>query len=311
MIKIEHAEQAKHRLSAHLKTTPLVRASGLSAWLKLETLQPTGSFKVRPAFNSILAQLDEARSRGVVASSSGNFAQAVAYAAGVLGVDATIVMPSSTSAYKIERTRALGAKVELSGPSFEERWELTHQLQAERGALLVHPYDSLETIAGDGTIALELLEQLSGDFTVVVPCSGGGMLAGIATVLKQLRPACKVIGVQPARNGAMAKSLERGSRVNVGKITSIADALVASEPGQNTFELARKHVDGLVLVEENELEPAVRWLATEQKLVVEAGGAAALAARLAGKLDSITGEIVFVLSGGNIAPEMLARILVG
>jgi threonine dehydratase len=313
-MKIELAFEARMRLASHLPPTPLVFASALSEragraiWLKLETTQPTGSFKVRPALNGILSHLDEARARGVIASSSGNFAQAVAWAAKKLGVDAMIVMTSKTSPYKAERTRALGAQVVTCGPSFKERWDTTYRLQRESGRVLVHPYDTSETIAGDATIALELIEQHPGPATVVVPTSGGGMIAGVAATLKQLRPETRVIGAQPAAGGAMARSLEAGKPVDVGGFDTIADALVASRPGDHTFELARQYVDGIVLASEDEIRAGVRFLFEEQKLLAEPGGAIAAAAVLAGKIPG-TGDVVCIVSGGNVEPRILQEIL--
>jgi len=277
-------------------------------WLKLETQQPTGSFKVRPALNGALCHAEAARRAGVLASSSGNFAQAVAYAARELGLDAQIVMMSSSSPYKVAATEALGAKVVLCGNSFEERWETTYRLQRESGRLLLHPYDSEETIAGDGTLGLELLEQLEGDFTVVVPVSGGGLIAGVASAIKVGRSTCRVIGVQPAANGALARSVEAGRPVSVGPVQTIADALVASKLGDRTFEVIRERVDHVVNVTEEEIGRAVAELAEKQKVVVEPGGAVGVAALLAGKIGG-DGDVVCVASGGNVLPATLARLL--
>ncbi|MBI3542333.1 MAG: threonine/serine dehydratase, partial [Deltaproteobacteria bacterium] len=298
--------EARARIAPYVARTPLVRAYALQgearAWLKLETLQPTNSFKVRPAFNSMLARLDEARSRGVVASSSGNFAQAVAYAARELGAHARIVMPSNTSPYKIARTRAFAGRddaVVLSGPTFDERWALTEKLQKESGSLLVHPYDSRETIAGDATLGLELLDDLGGDFTVVVPASGGGLLAGVALAVKTARPRARVVGVQSKANGSMRASFVAGSRRKSPPFTSVADSLVAAIPGENTFAIIKRLVDDVVDLEESEFLDAVKFLALEQKLVAEPGGAASVAALRTGKLGRVTGDVVCIVSGGN------------
>ena len=193
-LELDPILEARQRLAPLLPPTPLVhslalsRAAGLKVWLKLETQQPTGSFKIRPALNGALVHFEQARHAGVIASSSGNFAQAVAYAARELALDAQIVMMSNSSPYKIAETKALGAKVVLCGNTFEERWETTYRIQRETGRVLLHPYDSVETIAGDGTLGLELLEQLQGAFTVVVPVSGAGLISGVATALKLSRP---------------------------------------------------------------------------------------------------------------------------
>lgn len=306
--------EARARIAGHVLRTPLVRG-GLGGLLKLETQQPTGSFKVRPAFNSLLARLDECRARGVVTSSSGNFAQAVAFASRALGIDAAIVMPSNTPAFKVDRTRAFGGTVHLSGPSFDARWALMEKIRAESNRLVLHPYDTVETMAGDATIAVELLEQAREQGaaleTVLVPCSGGGMLAGIATALKRARPAIKVFGVQPENNGSMARSFKAHARVKSGAFTTIAEALAAAEPGEHTFAVIERVVDGIVNVTEDEMRAAVKWCALEQKLVVEPGGAAGMAAVLAGRAPGARESVACVVSGGNIAPALLAEIIAG
>jgi threonine dehydratase len=310
-------ETARERLTPFLRPTPLVfshafsRAPERGVWLKLETQQPTGSFKVRPALNGALVHLEEARQAGVLASSSGNFAQGVAWAARELGLRATIVMMRSSSPYKIALTEALGAQVVLCGNTFEERWETTFRLQRETGRVLLHPYDSEETIAGDGALGLELLEQMEDDFTVVVPVSGGGLLAGIAVAVKRRRPRCKVVAVQPEANASLARSLEAGERVHVGVVKTLADALVASTLGERTFRIAQELVDQTILVSEEEIAGAVRELALRQKIVAEPGGAVGVAALLAGRVASQTRNVVCVISGGNVMPETLAGLLSG
>ena len=314
-IDLDSILQARGRLQTRISPTPVLPAQALSqklgrpALYKAESLQPTGSFKVRPAYNAIAAHLEEARARGVVTSSSGNFAQAAAWAAAQLGVDATVVMMESASAYKRARTEALGANVVLCANSFAARWETTFRIEREEGRLLLHPYDSPETIAGDGTIGLELIDQTSEPFCVLVPISGGGLISGISTAVKALRPGCKVIGVQPEANPSMRRSLEAGERLELAPQASIADALVVAKPGERTFAIAARLVEEVVLVSEAELAEAVRFLATEEKLVVEAGGAAGVAALLAGKVDTVGLTPLAVLSGGNILPSKLASLL--
>jgi threonine dehydratase len=304
-VTLETIRKARERLAPYLKTTPLVfshplsRATGRRVWLKLETQQPTASFKVRPALNGALSHLEAARRAGIVTSSSGNFAQAVAYAARELGLDAHIVMMGNSSPYKIAETEALGAKVVLCGNTFEERWETTYRLQRETGRVLLHPYDSEETIAGDGTLGLELLDQLDGPFTVVTPVSGGGLISGVASAVKLGRPECRVVGVQPAANGSLSRSLAEGKPVSVGPVQTIADALVASKPGERTFGIIRERVDQVAEVTEDEIREAVRWLTAKQKVVVEPGGSVGVAALLAGRIEG-TADVVCVASGGNM-----------
>jgi threonine dehydratase len=308
-------QEANQRILTHVWHTPLVRSEPLTSaghgkvWLKLESLQPTNSFKVRPAFNAMLTHLDQARRCGVVTSSSGNFAQATAYAARELGIDAQIVMMRGASPFKIERTRRFGGEVVLCEDNFDSRWEATFRIQRESGRLLLHPYDSEETIAGNGTIGLELLEDLDRDFCVVVPVSGGGLVSGIAAALKPFRPSCRVIGVQPKANPSMAESKRQGSRVTVPPQGSMADALSVLTPGELTFDIARELVDDVVLVEEDEFAAAVKLLAEEQKLVVEPGGAAAVAAWMAGKVDNRGLDVVCIISGGNVVPATFAQLL--
>ncbi len=306
---------ARERLAPHLPPTPLVvsdyfsRRLGAPAALKLETQQPTGSFKVRPALNGMLSSLDEARSRGVVTSSSGNFAQAVAWAAARLNVDAQVVMMSGASAFKRERTRAYGATVVDCENTFAARWETTHRIVRETGRLLLHPYDADETVSGDGVIGLELLDQLDGDFCVLVPISGGGLIGGIAAAVKQSRPGCRVIGVQAHAGPSMRLSLDEGRLATTDPKPSWADALLVATPGERGFELVRRYVDDVVLVSEEEIAEAVRLLAVEQKLVVEGGGAVGVAALLAGKAEFAGLPPVCILSGGNVLPGKLSDAL--
>lgn len=310
-------DEARARLADYLPATPLIRSrflsdcAGREVRLKLETQQPTGSFKARPALNGMLAHLEQSRERGVVTSSSGNFAQAVAYAASALGVDAQIVMMESASAFKRERTEHFGGSVVPCADTFEARRETTLRIQRESGRLPLHPYDSVETIAADGTLGLELLAQLPDAFTAFVPISGGGLIAGIALAVKAARPQCRIVGVQAQANPSMKFSLERGERTAVTPAASLADALSVAVPGESTFEAARELVDRVVLVSEAEIARAVRLLAMEQKLVVEPGGAVGAAALLAGAAPADGAPVVCVLSGGNIAPEALRSILSG
>jgi threonine dehydratase len=313
LINWEQLEEARSRLVPYLRPTPLIYSFCLSerlgrpVWLKVETQQPTGSFKIRPAFHNLLVHLPEARQRGVLTSSSGNFAQAIAYAAKQLGVQAHIVMMSTASAYKRERARALGAQITVCGDTFADRWQTTYRLLQETGSLFVHPYDSEETIVGNGTIGLELLHQLRRNFALYVPVSGGGLLAGIAGALKRARPAISLWGVQPQANGSMARSLEAGHPVDVGQVSTVADALSVAQPGERTFALAQSLVEGIHLVDEEQILEAVHFLSEDQKLLVEPGGAVGVACLLAGYLPPGSGDIVCILSGGNLSPPAPQR----
>lgn len=304
MLDRSEFEAARERLAEHLPATPLATSDGVL--LKLESLQPTGAFKVRPALNSLLAHLDQAREKGVVTSSSGNFAQAVAWAATRLGVDSQIVMQRAASEFKRGRTRRFGGTVVPCDNTMEARAETTERIVDQTGRLLVHPYDSDETVAGDATVGLELLDQVEGDFAVVVPISGGGLIGGIAAAVKEKRPGCRVIGVQPEANPSMRVSLAEGAQTVVEARPSVADALVVTRPGARGFEVARNYVDEVVLVSDEEMVDAVRRLAIESKIVAEAGGAASVAAVGAGKVRAGGLPVVCIVSGGNVEPAKLA-----
>lgn len=305
---------ARERLAAHLAKTPLVESDFLSrelgrpVLLKLESMQPVGAFKVRAALNSVLTHLDECRSTGVVTNSSGNFAQAVAYAATRLGVESTIVMMRGASAFKRGRTEAFGGNVVLCEDSFEARFAATERIRVETGRRLLHPYNSPETIAGNGTLGLELLEQVDSEFDLYVPISGGGLIAGTTLAVKAGRPECCVFGVQAEANPSMKLSLEAGRPVRTAPAPSLADALTVLEPGSLTFPIVQEHVESVELVSEEAMASAVRLLAVEQKLVVEPGAAVSVAAALAAPRDRDR-PLVCVLSGGNIAPETLRAVL--
>ncbi|MYC65051.1 MAG: threonine/serine dehydratase [Acidobacteriia bacterium] len=311
---VDEVTRASKRLAAHLTETPLVASDFLSrelgrpVLLKLESMQPVAAFKVRAALNSILAHLDECRSNGVVTNSSGNFAQAVAYAATRLGVESTIVMMRGASAFKRGRTEAFGGNVVLCEDSFEARFAATEQIRIETGRRLLHPYNSRETIAGNATLGLELLEQVGSAFDLYVPISGGGLIAGTTLAVKAGRPECCVFGVQAEANPSMKLSLEAGRPVRTAPAASLADALTVLEPGSLTFPIVQEHVESVELVSEEGMASAVRLLAVEQKLVVEPGAAVSVAAALAAPRDRDR-PVVCVLSGGNIAPETLRALL--
>ena len=312
---LEAIRDARRRLADYLRPSPLVLSDALSrdlgqrVWLKLESQQPTGAFKVRPAFNSILSNLDQARRAGVVTSSSGNFAQATAYAARELGVSARIVMMRNSSPFKRERTEMFGGEVVLCENTFQDRWDTTFRVHRETGRLLLHPYDSDETIAGDGTIGLELLDELDGDFSVVAPISGGGLIGGIASALKHERPGCRVFGVQPAANPSMKESLAAGRPVTVNIEPTLADALVVACPGERGLRIVERLVEDVVAVDEDEIAAAVRYLAEQQKVVAEPGGAVAVAALRADKVGRADQDVVCILSGGNVLPSTFRELL--
>ena len=277
-------------------------------YIKLESRNPTGSFKVRPALNAVLADFAQAKAKGIVTSSSGNFAQAVAWAAREYGLSAQIVMMRSASAYKRQRTEELGAEVVLCDDSYASRWETTQRIERETGRLLLHPYDAVNTIAGDGTIGLELLEQLPGDFTILCPVSGGGLISGIASVVKTERPNCRVYGVQPEKNPSMQRSLQAGEPTEIVPGPSLADALTVAKPGALTFRLIKATVEGVLLVSEESIARAVNYLWGVEKLVGEPGGSVGVAASLEGQATG-DGSLVLVLSGGNLSATDFGKLV--
>jgi threonine dehydratase len=313
---------AAARIAGHAQRTPLLAGTPLDAridgkvLLKLETLQHTGSFKFRGAWNR-LAQLDaRQRAAGVVAFSSGNHAQGVAAAARQLGIPATIVMPADAPQVKMQNTRTLGAQIVEYDRHRESREEIAARIASERGAVLVPSFDDPDIIAGQGTVGLEIAEQaaalgLAID-DVVVCCSGGGLVAGIALAVRALSPATRVWCAEPEGFDDHRRSLAAGERLrNEPGRHSICDALLAPMPGELTFAINRKLLSGGFAVTDDEVRDAIIYAARTLKLVVEPGGAVALAAVLCGKLDARGRTVAVVLSGGNIDDAQLAQILRG
>ncbi|MET9632769.1 threonine/serine dehydratase [Lentzea sp. NPDC006480] len=299
MISLDDIRSAAAVIAPHVVRTPLLQFG--PGWLKPENLQPIGAFKLRGALNA-LARLEN-RANGVVAYSSGNHAQAVAFAARLHGVPAAIVMPSNTPAVKIEATKALGAEVFIVG--ITERVERAEALVAERGAALIPPFDHPDVIAGQGTIGLEILEDLPEVDAVVVPMSGGGLISGVATAIKALKPDVRVIGAEPALAADIADSLRQGELIRwdpVDRAQTAADAL-RDEPSALTWEHISKLVDDVITVTEDEIFAAMAGLVRGARLITEPSGAVAVAAQT--KL----GGGVAVVSGGNVDPALLVRVL--
>jgi threonine dehydratase len=313
LVTLEQIRAAAEALRGITVRTPLLRspAAGGNAWLKPESLQPVGSFKLRGAYTAIARLPIDVRSRGVVTHSSGNHAQGVARAARLLGVPAIVVMPDNAPALKVERTRADGAEIVFAGPAPDERVELAHRIGDERGMAVVPSYDDADVIAGQGTVGLEIAEDApAGRLTVYVPVSGGGLASGVATAIKALRPDARVIGVEPELAADAQESLRAGRIVRwpaeqTGR--TIADGLRVQALGRLPFAHLRRYLDAIVTVSEAEIEEAMRVLAADARLVVEPSGAAAPAALLRTSPDG--GPRVAVVSGGNVDPEQYAAIL--
>lgn len=309
-------QAARAHLDGRVRVTELVHAEALSArvgrevLLKLESRQRAGSFKLRPALNGMLAALDRAREQGVVASSSGNFATACAFAARQLDCRATIVMTPGASAHKRELTRALGAEIKICEDRYEARQETVDRLVRERGLVELHPHATRETIAGNATIALEILDEREDVETIVAPASGGGLVAGLALgAAARGRRDC-VVAVQPSANTAFLRSLLSGACESSEGGATIADALQARRPAPLAVELARRFGATGVAVDDETAVAALRILCEHERLVAEPSSAFAIAAVLRdAALIAGTGPIAVVVSGGNVAPAQLARLL--
>jgi threonine dehydratase len=315
LVTIEDVRAAAGRIAGHVVRTPLVpypaADPGRPLWFKPESLQPTGAFKLRGAFNAILQRIDDARSRGVVAHSSGNHARAVAWVARELGLRATIVIPDAAPAVKVDAVRQLGAEVVIVAPA--DRDTRAFELAAEHGYVMIPPYDDAAIVAGQGTIGLEIAADLASLNGVLVPVSGGGLIGGIATAVKALSPGTRVIGVEPELAGDAAESFRTGQRVSwtpEQTYRTIADGLRTTSVGEIPWRQIQKYVDDILTVSEDEIRDGVRRLAADARLVAEPAGAVPFAAYLhhASELG-VDGNIVAVVSGGNLAMDTLARII--
>ncbi|MDD6483795.1 MAG: threonine ammonia-lyase [Clostridiales bacterium] len=291
------------------KSTTFSAMSGAEVYLKFENQQKTGSFKIRGASNKIAALVERGEIKMGVASSAGNHAQGVAYASHVHGIPATIVMPKSTPIAKVSATEGYGAKVVLHGDCYDDAYKKAVEIQEKEGATFLHPYDDLEVIAGQGTIGIEILEDLPTVDMVVVPAGGGGLLSGVAACIKQINPRVKIIGVQAQGAPAIANSFKAKKLCTTETVSTIADGIAVKVPGTNTIELINKYVDDVVTVSDAEISAAILLLLERTKQVVEPAGATPLAAVLNGKLDVKGKKVACVLSGGNIDVSFIQRII--
>ncbi len=307
------ANDARRVVSSHARKTPLdysstfSKMSGSQVYLKYENLQKTGSFKVRGAIYKV-SRLS-ASVKGVVTASAGNHAQGVSYAASLYGIRATIVMPSTASISKIEATRGYGAEVILHGANYNEAEEKALEIARKRGYELVHPFDDMDVIAGQGTIGFEILEDLPGVETVVVPVGGGGLISGIASVIKRLKPSVKVIGVEPENVPKFTASLKEGGIVEVEARPTIADGLAVKRPGKIAFDIVSELVDDIITVSEEEIAEAMYLLLERGKVLAEGAGAAAPAAVISGKVNAGGRKLVALVSGGNVDLTAIYRLL--
>jgi len=305
-------EEARHRVAPVVHRTPVLSSASLSretgyrVLLKAECLQRTGSYKIRGPSNK-LPQLSPAQQRaGVITSSAGNHAQGVALAAAELGIPAVVVMASGATPAKVAATRAYGAEVVLHGRIWDEANLEAQRLAAERGLTFVHPFDDVELIAGQGTVGLEILDDVPDVDVVVVPIGGGGLISGISAAVRTRKPSVRVIGVESSGAPAMQRSLERGERVTLEEMHCSIDGLKVQRVGENTFAVVRRYVEQVVTIDDARIFDAVLWTMARCKLVVEGAAAAPVAALLNGLVEAEPGAtVVCVISGGNLDVERL------
>jgi threonine dehydratase len=314
-VSYEDVLAARELLSGVVRPTPLEYSralsdrAGVEVFLKCENLQRAGSFKIRGAYTRMSRLSDEEKARGVVAASAGNHAQGVALAAQLLGIHATVFMPLGAPLPKLVATRAYGAHVEQIGRNIDDCLVRAREFAAETGAVLIHPFDHPDIVAGQGTCGLEILEQCPDVSTILVSGGGGGLMAGIATAVKAKRPDVRVVGVQAETAAAYPPSLVAGEPVQLTSMATMADGIAVGLPGAVPFSIVRELVDGIETVSEESLSRALLFLLERAKLVVEPAGAAAVAHLLDSGRDAYPGPVVAVLSGGNIDPILLLRII--
>lgn len=315
VLTLEKIEEARRRLTGVASLTPLDHSvtfsaiTGNTVFLKLENMQKTGSFKIRGAYNKIMSLNEEERLRGVIAASAGNHAQGVAYASGKAGLRCTVVMPAGAPISKVMATLGYGAEVVLADGGYDEAFQHALELQAKSGATLVHSFNDPDVISGQGTIALELLEQLPEIEAILVPVGGGGLIAGIAFVLKKIKPGVRIIGVQAVGAPSMFLSFKEGTLTGCRHTCTFADGIAIRQPGELTFSVIKEYVDEIVTVDDEEIASSVLMLLERSKIVVEGAGAVGLAALIHKKTGLAAAKTVVLLSGGNIDVNILSIII--
>ena len=313
---LDAVQAARSRIESVITRTPLIPSPQLSyldsnVYLKLESLQTTGSFKLRGATNKLSSLVDDERERGVITVSSGNHGRAVSYLSKKLGINAVVCISEAVPANKVNAIRDLGAEVIISGRTYDEANETALRIKAERALTFIHPFDDYHVIAGQGTIGLELVEDLPEIDTVIVPLSGGGLLCGIAMALKSINPSIYTVGVTMEHGAAVHESLKAGKIVQVDEYPTLADALPGGLGDVNiyTFKMIQKYVDETVLVSEEEIADAMRFAVEKHRLVVEGGGAVGIAALKNGKIKKRGKHTAIIISGGNVDTSILTRVL--
>lgn len=314
-MECKDVEQAAARLQGQIHNVKVTSSrtfsemSNCQLFLKCENRQKTGSFKVRGAFNKLAKLKEEGKTSEVIASSAGNHAQGVSYAASKLGMHATIVMPKSTPIAKVLATKGYGADVVLAGDNYDECYQEALRLQEEKGATFIHPFDDEDVIAGQGTIAYEICHDLPNVDMIVVPAGGGGLLSGISYYAKQINPRIKVVGVQAEGANAIVQSFQKQKHCVTKHVNTIADGIAVMNPGKTTVKLIQENVDEMVSVSDSEIAATILLLLEREKQVVEPAGAASLAAVLNGKIDVAGKRVVCVLSGGNIDVSFIHKVV--
>ena len=312
MVTLEMIKQAQQNLKGVARMTPLISAPkiGENVSIKAENLQLTGSFKLRGAYNKISSLTPEEKQKGVIACSAGNHAQGVALSATKNGIHSTICIPAGAPLSKVEATRGFGGDVVLVPGVYDDAYAKAVELTNEKGYTFVHPFNDEKVIAGQGTIGLEILEQEPHVDAVFVAIGGGGLASGVACAIKSMKPDCKVYGVQAAGAPSMYDSINKGEIIELPSVSTIADGIAVKKPGDLTFEMCQKYLDGVVTVSEDEIATAILTLMEGQKTVAEGAGAASVAAVMFDKVPEVKGKnIVCVISGGNIDVSILSRVI--
>lgn len=314
MLSLDRVYKASTVLKEVIRETDMISAPKLNkscnVYLKTENLQVTGSFKIRGSYFKISQLTDEEKKKGVIACSAGNHAQGVALAATKNGIKSTICLPDGAPISKVEATKRYGAEVCLVKGVYDDAYKKAIELKNEKGLTFIHPFDDPDVIAGQGTIGLEILTQLPSADVVVVPIGGGGLISGIAYTIKKLKPSCKVYGVQAAGAPSMEQSIADGEIETLNEVNTIADGIAVKTPGNLTYDLCQKYVDGIVTVTDDEIALAILTLLEQQKLIAEGAGAVPVAAVMNGKIPDIDEKnVVCVVSGGNIDVTILSRVI--
>ncbi len=315
MVTLEQVKQARARIRDSVFLSPcspsdtFSRLSGNQVFLKLENLQMTGSYKERGALNRILTLTREEREHGLIAASAGNHAQAVSYHATKRGIPAQICMPLATPLNKVMSTRGFGGEVVLHGANYDEACDEARRRSLDRGLTFIHPFDDHAVIAGQGTIGLELLEQMPDLDAVVTAIGGGGLISGMACALKEINPRIRVIGVQTSRLPSMQRAVEEGQPVTLPVASTLADGIAVRRAGDCTFPMVQKYVDEIVTVEEEEIANAILLLLEREKTLVEGAGAVGVAALINGKTSLKGKKVIAIISGGNLDVTILSRII--